>query len=268
MSILGCSPEELGHVLKSLGFRFERRPLKKPKAPVAEVRPEPAMAAAEAQSTSSGTPHSEADIQPGILSAATDNLVQAETAASPPPGPGVPSPDLTQSTTETTISLEPAVAEVSALPSEAVPAAPDVAREAAPTVVEEVVFEEIWRPRRRHEQERGERRRGRSKQHGSRKDEALPQKASPQPQAEGAGERQERGAGQERGGGPERDRPRPHRRDKHKGGGERRRDDRPPMQMRSAPPPNRGEFDPDSPFAALGALKQVLQKRAQEQGSS
>jgi ATP-dependent RNA helicase SUPV3L1/SUV3 len=28
MSILGCSPEELGNVLKALGFRLERRPVK------------------------------------------------------------------------------------------------------------------------------------------------------------------------------------------------------------------------------------------------
>ena len=29
MSLLGCSPEELGGVLKALGFRVERRPVKK-----------------------------------------------------------------------------------------------------------------------------------------------------------------------------------------------------------------------------------------------
>ena len=33
MSILGCSTEELGAVLKALGFRLERRPLKTPPAP-------------------------------------------------------------------------------------------------------------------------------------------------------------------------------------------------------------------------------------------
>jgi ATP-dependent RNA helicase SUPV3L1/SUV3 len=38
MSFLGCSPEELGNVLKALGFKLERRPVK-PAAPVAEPAP-------------------------------------------------------------------------------------------------------------------------------------------------------------------------------------------------------------------------------------
>ena len=60
----------------------------------------------------------------------------------------------------------------------------------------------------------------------------------------------------------------PRRREERKHGDRRRGDERPPMQMRSAPPPSRSEVDPDSPFAALGALKLALEKRAQEQGSS
>lgn len=48
MSILGCSAGELGNVLKALGFRLERRPVQAPKAapaaaPQAGVQPEPGM---------------------------------------------------------------------------------------------------------------------------------------------------------------------------------------------------------------------------------
>jgi hypothetical protein len=40
------------------------------------------------------------------------------------------------------------------------------------------------------------------------------------------------------------------------------------VQIRSAAPPKRGEVDPDSPFAALSALKKALEKQAQEPSSS
>ncbi|MGB3718020.1 MAG: hypothetical protein WBB38_00415, partial [Hyphomicrobiaceae bacterium] len=49
----------------------------------------------------------------------------------------------------------------------------------------------------------------------------------------------------------------------------RRHHERRPIQMHAAPPPKRGEVDPDSPFAALSALKKVLEKQsAEDSGSS
>ncbi|MEQ1711244.1 MAG: DEAD/DEAH box helicase, partial [Hyphomicrobium sp.] len=46
MSILGCSPDELGHVLKALGFRLDRRQVKTPEVKAPEVKPEETAVAA------------------------------------------------------------------------------------------------------------------------------------------------------------------------------------------------------------------------------
>src|SRR5690606_16195072 len=54
MSILGCDPDELGEVCKSLGFRLERRPVKA--APAVEpVATAPSAEAGEAQSAAAET---------------------------------------------------------------------------------------------------------------------------------------------------------------------------------------------------------------------
>src|SRR5690606_25888172 len=54
MSILGCSPEELGTVLKALGFRLERRPVREgAPAPQADAAPTGAALAAEPSSEAS-----------------------------------------------------------------------------------------------------------------------------------------------------------------------------------------------------------------------
>ena len=55
--------------------------------------------------------------------------------------------------------------------------------------------------------------------------------------------------------GPQGDR---HRRD------DRRKDDRRKAEVHTAAPPRRGGIDPDSPFAALGALRDELAKRGKE----
>ena len=43
-----------------------------------------------------------------------------------------------------------------------------------------------------------------------------------------------------------------------------RRDDRRKAEVHTAAPPRRGGIDPDSPFAALGALRDELAKRGKE----
>ena len=52
MSILGCSPEELGKVLKALGFKLDRRPIKTP-APLPTTAPPSTEPASEEASTAS-----------------------------------------------------------------------------------------------------------------------------------------------------------------------------------------------------------------------
>ncbi len=216
MSLLGCSPEELGGVLKALGFRVERRPIKKaPQAPAGE------SASASAQ-----------DGEATVVDAA----------------PEVPS----------------------------VAAETDSAGKASASEPE---FEEIWRPRRHP---RGERRRD------------APQRAKQPPEARVAAEAasasqpvQQAPAMGANGGGNGHDvrsqAPREMRRERGKEGAERgpreaharrsnvperrRREERRKTEVLSAAPPRRAGAEADSPFAALGALRDELAKRAKESGS-
>jgi ATP-dependent RNA helicase SUPV3L1/SUV3 len=226
MSLLGCSPEELGGVLKALGFRVERRPLKK--APV--------------------LPSAEEPTQP----AATE------------PAPPVPE----------TVAEAPAV-EAAAEVAAATASAPESADKVAASEPE---FEEIWRPRRHP---RGERRKDapqRARQRPEqkeRKSAAQPsqpaQVAEPAPavaSAGGNGQEERQSAHRE----PRRNRGKdvPDRtREAHPrrfNGQDRRprRLARPKTEVHSAAPPRRAGADADSPFAALGALRDELAKRAKE----
>jgi ATP-dependent RNA helicase SUPV3L1/SUV3 len=75
------------------------------------------------------------------------------------------------------------------------------------------------------------------------------------PQHHGKDRREERDRGRERDGAH-------HRRG---GPGERRRGDgQRKTEVHTAAPPRRGGIDPDSPFAALGALREELAKRSKE----
>jgi ATP-dependent RNA helicase SUPV3L1/SUV3 len=95
MSILGCSPDELGKVLKALGFRLDRRPVKT--APAA-ADAEPAAAAHSAEQT----PETPAE----ALSA--DATVQEPVAAA-------------EAATETAPAADPAAASETAAPADAAP---------------------------------------------------------------------------------------------------------------------------------------------------
>ena len=226
MSLLGCSPEELGGVLKALGFRVERRPLKK--APVVPGAEEPTQLPA----TEPAPPVAEAAVEAPAVEAAPE--VAAATAAAP--------------------------------------------ESADKVAASEPEFEEIWRPRRHP---RGERRKDapqRAKQRPEQKDRkpvAQPsqpaQTAKPAPAvapAGGNGQEARQPAHRE----PRRDRGKdaPERtRDAHPrrfNGQDRRprREERRKTEVHSAAPPRRAGVDADSPFAALGALRDELAKRAKE----
>ncbi len=204
MSILGCSPDELGHVLKSLGFRFERRPVKKPRVlgvetPADRGASEPAAVAAAPEPGIDGVAVvAEGDAPQAPAPAAPEVATEASATAD---GAADAAPAAAHQAEAASVDASPARA-VPAPGSEAAPATADDASGQSPQQAEDVVFEEIWRPRRRHEQERPERRRGRSNQQGQRKAHHAPAEkteAAP-PAAAAAPERQDRGKPAEPGG--------------------------------------------------------------------
>lgn len=82
MSILGCSPDELGNVLKSLGFKLDRRPVRTP-------QPAPAEAAEPAAGTAPDSPAPEAASVPEAApvpeaGASEEAAVEVESSAAAP----------------------------------------------------------------------------------------------------------------------------------------------------------------------------------------
>jgi len=254
MSILGCSPVELGAVFKTLGFRLERRPV---------------AAAMETGGTALAEPAPpEADGAAGDAASATMPDASSEAPAMAP------------------AAMAPAES------SERPPSSAPPAVEAAPAE-ETPRYEEIWRPRRHADGERRPRREHRRHEEKpaaaaepAAQDALENGAAAPKPRAEperaeperADPERAERSAGRD----GERDR-RGHNRDRNRDRGrEPAGGDRPPRggtrrdrgrgresrgpRLVSASPPSKGA-DPDSPFAALGALRQTLEDRAKNRSS-
>jgi ATP-dependent RNA helicase SUPV3L1/SUV3 len=118
---------------------------------------------------------------------------------------------------------------------------------------EPVKWEEIWRPRRRGRAVEAAERDKRAK--------AEPGEATRphhRPRQSGYQARPEKTGG----GDKRRDRREP-RRDSGKPP-KPRREERPRVALQASPPGRKGGFDPDSPFAALSALKATMDKRTQE----
>lgn len=263
MSILGCSADELGEVLKSLGFRLERRPIvatpvEAPAAAAAlEVNPE-AQPAEEAGTAVAATPEaSETPVAEPATPAATETASEGGVAA--------------------TQSEAPAAAE------------PEAEK-----------FEEIWRPRRHHRREgvhrdsRGEGRHRRGKPRHDRGTPAStpsaegnappvaaeangansrPDQRSDRPRFErrgGDARPSEHQARRDEGGKPRRDHEkRPNRQGDNRHGEGRRRDEpRRSPQVVTAAPPKSGSAESSSPFAALAALKAQMEKRSEGSGST
>ena len=249
MSILGCSPDELGGVLKALGFRLDRRPIKRRRGGARRSRTRrPCCRAAEAQLRRSGAPLRR----------------RAELRRRP-----------TRRCAE---------------PRRAAPVAAEPAnrREAAAAAPAEPKFEDIWRPRRH---QRGERRPERASATGTWRRPGAGQRRArrrPRRQPSRSSERRRRrryaarsASAQAR---AQEDR-RPHGKDRSERATRARprrqpasarpagrpppprrspRDDRRKAEVHTAAPPRRGGIDPDSPFAALGALRDELAKRGKE----
>jgi ATP-dependent RNA helicase SUPV3L1/SUV3 len=301
MSILGCSTEELGAVLKALGFRLERRPIKAPPAPsqneTADASAEPGVAQPQADAAIPGAdrgdvskagpppePHSDTTIAP-------DAVEETRGAGAVASGP-----EQVEHAVDASRAAQEEVAAASAAATPPESLAGEPANSAAPTSEEEK-FEEIWRPRRHRQGERRPPRRDRDYRRGARPDRAADERlatpaasASPgstPPPAEGAAAVQAgQPAGRDHSRGRERDRERDrdrererHRKDsrgpqhpsQHRRKGEDRGrgpDRRTPEVISAAPPRGKGSSEADSPFAKLGALREALERRAKEKSSS
>ncbi len=327
MSILGCSADELGNVLKALGFRPERR----------LVVPAPAIEPGASPTTDAET-QLESGAEEKLDASAKPAAEAAELTAAPTPS------DAAANTGEPTVVVASEVVEPpSENQADTAASSPDPAAAASPDKAKpEEKYEDIWRPRRHQRPERESGRDGdRTKADGA-------PRSDQRPSHHRRGDRNRRpnvpadqpavGAGVEATAStaatetttapandrpadrrPDRDRPPHHARDagksdpnrnRHRGdrktgdastgggnndktrgdrtrdsggrperagerGGERggggdrgRRDDfrRQPAVI-SAAPPKRAGTDPDSPFAALAALKANLDKRGEGPGS-
>jgi len=203
MSIMGCSAEELGAVLESLGFRREKRPLKKvaPAPQTSAVNESPAgaasnvateaaaeasVAAAEGELAPDTAPQAfsqaeHEDAEP--IAPAQEEVAEThvEAAASEAQGAEASTSDATAETPAD------ATAETKA---EATASEGDAAAEAAPAEPE---FEEVWRFRRpKPKFERGEGqgdRRSQNRRHGDRAGQGGPRQQGergPRPRPDGA----------------------------------------------------------------------------------
>lgn len=294
MSILGCSPDELGAVLKSLGFWVERKRAPQP-APQADAAPVTENSAERAETVT-------ADGEATAAGAAQEGPAAPEAAAPTPAQDGVEA-SAADSAAPIADGAAPPPAGDSATAEAAQPGDEAAATAAEPEMIE------IWRPR-RHRSERREpreRRRGRrggggeaaragqhrpaepavaveagappasieqstDRQHGERPDHKSRRDRDDERnrggrrdrdrerQAGGERNRQEHQGGRSREGGG--------RDERRHGGGKRRNEPRGPQVVSSGPRgQKKGGVDPDSPFAALGALKEALTKQSKEKTS-
>jgi len=276
-SLTGAAGEDFASILRSLGYRAERRP--KPAEPEAAPAPSVAPAAdAETQPTAAGeaVPASAAPIAPAEAvppeAAAPEPLETAPAAAAPPaiepaaepaPAPASDAPPAEVSVAD----AAPADAPV----ADSAPAGevPGVVGEAAVAAPAEEAFIEVWRPGRpegaRRDRPRGQRRPQR------RPEQPAPAAEAPRPDAVAAAPAAAPAEAAKPAEGPARP-PRP---------GRKPRSDRPPREprehresggraafARSYGAPNKDRRDkapdPDSPFAKLAALKAQLEANAKE----
>ncbi len=314
MSILGCSPEELGNVLAALGFRLEKREAPKP-AEVSEAPKPPEAVAADSVKAATSTPEefksepeaaaghtvsdgdAAASVEPERGPAAIGSNADAEAAGDEKVPPeeveAAASPDAGERTADVagTATDQPAVAtEISKPASVSAETSPptstdeasapsdekaeevEVSAEAVVEVPVEPVMIEIWRPRRRHEgaprRARGPRRGAPSSDQASGANRGPPSAQSDEQgrSDRAAGPRGERRDNRRDGGRPKQDgksnpgagRGKPR---FDKSGGGRRDDKRRGVNVHSSAPARaKGGMDPDSPFAALSALKDSLTK--------
>ncbi len=298
MSILGCSSGELAEVLKALGFRSEMKP--KPKAVELAAKTAEAPVATE-DAPVGATEAAQADATTLPDAAPTEVAVAEPVAEVATAVEAAPAVEVTTVETEATAVVQGSV-EPSAAPSEGATDAP-----AGPEMIE------VWRPRRRRDEQperrreggenrrpyQGDRNRNRNRPpHGQPAIAAAPADGAAAPVAAEAGageaakperdgkERRPYQGDRNRDRGRNNDGPHDPRRDANAGPGggkpprdgdrPRRDGDRPRRDRdrdgapgggatrevhRDARRDDKRAFDPNSPFAALSALKQQLEDR-------
>jgi len=232
-SLLGCAGEDFASVLKSLGYRVDRKPAPESASPAEVETPPAAEAATDAPETSEAetgeAETGEAETGTGAQPEATDASIEVDTVNEPA--------DAATGATEATAEAT-AVATAGDKPAEA--AAAD----------SEPAFIEIWRPAGRSQ---GRDRRPANRGRGRGK-----------PEGDGAGEtdgkrpRQGKGGRSRRDG---RDGRAPGGQDRPGGRGKPGGQGKPGGNRPNRPRPAEREPDPDSPFAALAGLKSQLESK-------
>jgi ATP-dependent RNA helicase SUPV3L1/SUV3 len=232
-SLLGASGEDFSVILRGLGYRMERRP-KPIETPAAAPQPDAvADAPAAAASEPGDTPAEEPPVEEPPV-----EEPQIEPPSEAPPSPDAPleEPPATEPVPETPPQEEPPLAEATAIASMEPTAPAEPARPAEPETIE------VWRigrPPREARKPRGDRR----------------------PPGAHRGERQ--GDGEEKRGLGFVAKPRGSGKSRRKGRDDGRDENRREATQRNdrPRPPRERPVDPDSPFAALQALKKELEKR-------
>lgn len=196
MSILGCSPEELGEVLKSLGFRLDRRRVMAPApAAKAEAPARPAGEAAAQAATPAGEAAAAAPVADGGAVADTgtaDAATRAGTQAEPPAERSPEMPVETRAGIEaeaaardaqTSVEASSATSTGTSAETTAAPGAGEPAAQAAsapPTIEMVETFIDIWRPRRHRAEQAGrEHQRGRRGGRGADRERAPGERQQP-----------------------------------------------------------------------------------------
>jgi ATP-dependent RNA helicase SUPV3L1/SUV3 len=192
-SLTGASGEDFTSILRSLGYRMEKRIKPREPEPVAaspEAAPADSATAAPADATAPATEATEteeAEHAPTLAPDAEPERAPEQAVASEPPGETAVSADATPApTTESPIAAETAapseVAPTETTQSEIVPSADGAASVAAPaeTAPAEPEMIEVWRPGR----PAGERRPGEGERRGRRRHERAVTKPEGQPAGE------------------------------------------------------------------------------------
>ncbi len=212
-SLLGCAGDDFSEVLKSLGYRMERKPIEKQPEPApvqADAQADlPAADAAPAEAAVEGSPAPEQPAQP-----VQEPATQPET----PPQDAEPK----EAVSEEAAPLETESTDAPEQPAETAQAKGDSAEE-------EDNFIEVWRPKSRFHNDRS----------GGRRDNKRNQNQKP-----GNNKSDKQGKGKRPAGKRDND-----------------RNARNKNNQTSRPPRPEKKIDPDSPFAALAALKQDLTKK-------
>jgi ATP-dependent RNA helicase SUPV3L1/SUV3 len=307
MSILGCSADELGEVLRSLGFRSEKVRREQVPSLSGTAARKDAVTNGDAGAPGSAEAGGAAEVAveaadmeathdaPGVADTAAGDQNETLPEADVPANAvaGAASADTPAETTDEAQAQGDSAAPQASAGEETAANADQATDAQAPDMQGDAVemldataaidsetpaqdaeqFIELWRPKRRNDGQRprrrgggGDRRRRDGRDNSSQAQEqqgnGAPARAD-QPAQGNAGNRSREQEGGERK--HDRGRGRDKRPGGHRRGGERRRDDRQKPAVHSSSPKKKSAgADPDSPFAALSALRLAMDDKDKE----